>query len=111
AVNAHPAVVAPPDRAEHAARGATVSGAPGHSPVRGEERGGDGLAGVGVDRVTVHGEPERRAPRHAMTDPPSQYHERALPPRRWRASSFTSAASPRWARPGPASRDTTSPSV
>src|SRR5262249_44151038 len=96
---------------EHTAWRAPVGRAPGDSAVRGEEGGRDGLARVGVDRLAVHGEPERGAARDARADASPCRHSGALLPNPWPPSSFTSAAPPRWARPCPASSETTSPSV
>src|SRR4029453_710120 len=64
-----PAVVADPDRAEHAPRRAAMGGAPGGPPIGGEERRRDRLAGGGLDRLAVHGESERGPAGGALRDP------------------------------------------
>src|SRR5262249_34168440 len=72
-VDDHPAVMADADRAEHSARRAAMSRAPGDAPIRREEGRRDRLAGIGVDRDAVRREAKHRITRHTLVDPSSAH--------------------------------------
>ena len=81
AVHDHPAVVADADGAEDSPGRAAMGGASRRASAGGEERGGDGLAGIRLDRLAIDGQHEGRAARHALADPPLRRPHGSLPRR------------------------------